>query len=315
MERQLIIRCVRPNPVSQLARCDVVCSTNTGSKPIAPAAYSPCRPISAPRPASSWMSALSKRAGSPTPPRGYHCQHRLTRACRACAQPSRWTLHAAAGQWANASVATLRTTLVALPVRVARSARTVNLRFFTSRRRRRRRRRADHRPSDPRAYLIECLHRSDRHDPTHPTRARPARSRQPARDGRGGRAQGPMQQAGRERGSKRPGAQQKRRLSSTTSRQTDDPGLASGLIAVGGRASLYRAAYRSSVATCSTGAFTFCKSDSTRTPSARGQGRISAATTLGGPVTRSLLLMQAVQSYTTSYAANRPCRGRTHASP
>ena len=41
----------------------------------------------------------------------------------------RWTLHAAGGHWANATVETLRTKLVATPARVVRSARTIKLRF------------------------------------------------------------------------------------------------------------------------------------------------------------------------------------------
>ena len=41
----------------------------------------------------------------------------------------RWTLHAAGGQWADATVETLRTKLVAMPARVVRSARTIKLRF------------------------------------------------------------------------------------------------------------------------------------------------------------------------------------------
>ena len=41
----------------------------------------------------------------------------------------RWTLRAAGGQWADATVETLRTKLVATPARLVRSARTIKLRF------------------------------------------------------------------------------------------------------------------------------------------------------------------------------------------
>jgi hypothetical protein len=77
----------------------------------------------------------------------------------------RWTLHAAGGRWADATVATLRTKLVAMPARVVRSARTIKLRFPRPLAMARRlRRRPDRNPGDPRAHLIAAAPIPVRHD-------------------------------------------------------------------------------------------------------------------------------------------------------